>query len=143
MEKILELIVSTEILCDDLHYTSKGQEFYSLHLLADRIKDPLDKYMDELREAYWLGELFSEPPKTDATYADAIKIASGIRLSAKSDDRNVSNLLAVKDSLNRLMHMISEKKKSTALMSGTSSILDNLCAHAQTMFGLIDRSLML
>ena len=139
MKRILELIVSTSILCDDLHYSSNGANFYSLHLLADRIKDPLSKFMDELREAYYLGELFTVPPKTDEIYSEAIKISSGIRTANPSGDVNTSNLLSVKDALNRLIHMISEVKRSSSMLSGTESILDSITAHSQTMFGLVER----
>ena len=50
MNEVLSMIVAVQILCDDLHYRSKGNSFYALHLLADRVKDGLDKDLDDFLE---------------------------------------------------------------------------------------------
>ena len=139
MDEILEYIVCVGILADDLHYRSSGDSFYANHLLADTIKKPLDGFMDDLREIYWLGELYALPPQTDVTYQNASMKAQSIRLRAASSDRNLG--LSVKDALNVLIHSIENIKKEGALISGTVSVLDGICAHAQKMCGLLDRML--
>ena len=140
MNELLEMIVCVEILANDLHYESDGIAFYANHLLADRVKEDLDKTLDGLREAYWLGELKVAPPPTDDTYQGAIELARGIRGSYSGGDRNEALVIRLREVADLLLKKIEEIKRGDPLLSGTVAILDGLSTHMQTMYGLLDRT---
>lgn len=58
MEKINKLIaylIAIANYAKDIHYSCKGEAFYSKHLLADRIQDGLYDFIDQIKETCLLG----------------------------------------------------------------------------------------
>lgn len=145
MNEILAYIVAIQILADDLHYESKGPAFYSLHLLADRVKEGLNEDIDALKESFYLGELRAIPPKTDETYAEANALVYNIRQSIKIDGTISSdNVIGhrLKNALNLLTHKIEDlKNREENLMSGTVAILDGISQKMLIASGLLERTL--
>lgn len=144
MNEVLVMIEAIKILCDDLHYRSKGNSFYALHLLADKVKDGLDETLDELREAYYLGEKTVEPPCTCEILANAISRVDAIRKNIVCDgiDMNKCLVIRLKDAVHNLfcyIETVKETEKSN-MTSGTVSIIDGLSAKMLTAHGLLDRS---
>lgn len=140
MNELLEMIVCVLILSDDLHYESQGLSFYGNHLLADKIKEDMDKTIDSLREAYWLGELKTLPPSTDDTYKGAIEKSKNIRNSIGADNRDYQLVYRLKEAIDILLKKIEEIKRGEPLLSGTVAVLDGLSTHMQTMYGLLERT---
>lgn len=144
MNEVLSMIVAVQILCDDLHYRAKGNCFYALHLLADRVKAGLDQDLDALREAYYLGEKTVEPPCTCEIYRIAISKVDAIRQNIVCDgvDMNKCLVLRLKDAVHNLFCYIEMAKEAakTEFTSGTVSILDGISAKMLVAHGLLDRS---
>lgn len=58
MDKVNNLIcylIAIQNFCKDIHYNSKGDAFYSKHLLADRIQTNISDYIDRIKEVSILG----------------------------------------------------------------------------------------
>lgn len=58
MEQLLELlksIYSIRFYSKDIHYNSKGENFWGDHLLADKIFDGLDGFIDQINEMIYMG----------------------------------------------------------------------------------------
>jgi len=145
MNEVLSMIVAVQILCDDLHYRSKGNSFYALHLLADRVKDGLDKDLDALREAYYLGEKNIEPPCTCEIFRAGIAKVDAIRQNIVCDgvDMNKCLVLRLKDAVHILFCYIETIKGASndgIMTSGTVSILDGIASKMLVAHGLLDRS---
>lgn len=146
MNEILASMSAVTILADDLHYRSLGRGFYALHLLADRVKEDLDKDMDALRESYYLGQNMTTPPTTCSTYAEAVSIAENHRKSISSDgiDVNLHLILVLKSAVHSLYCLIEQKKRdaaqSDAFASGVVSLLDGISQKMLIAHGLLDRS---
>lgn len=56
MKDILVLLIAIQRTAKDVHYHAMGKDFWSDHLLADRIYDGLEDLMDEIQENYFLGQ---------------------------------------------------------------------------------------
>lgn len=145
MNEVLSMIVAVQILCDDLHYRSKGNCFYALHLLADRVKAGLDQDLDALREAYYLGEKNVEPPCTCEILRVGISKVDAIRQNIVCDgvDMNKCLILRLRDAVHNLfcyIETVKEAAKDSGMTSGTISILDGISAKMLTANALLDRS---
>ena len=58
MEQLLELLKSIYIIrfySKDIHYNCSGLSAYSDHLLADRVFDGLDGFIDQINETIYMG----------------------------------------------------------------------------------------
>ena len=58
MENINNLIcflIALQNFCKDIHYNSKGDAFYSKHLLVDRVQENISDYIDRIKEVCILG----------------------------------------------------------------------------------------
>ena len=93
--------------------------FYSLHLLADRVKD-FGSAEDDLKEGYWLGCLDTTPP-SDREIANAAISAYDKVVDGK--DCPVARLL---DGLTNLGVVVNELKKDASLNGGVQAILDDI-----------------
>ena len=136
MEDLIAMIMCVQILADDLHYRSRGTEFYSHHLLADRVKDGLDKQIDAIKESYWLGELRVVPPTTDRLMSAACSFSAAHREGSKGKSLVGVLLGAVND----LVHRIEQVKANENPMSGTTAILDGVSQSMLVALGLLDRT---
>ena len=54
MERLLIYLTAIAGLAKDIHYQSRGENFYSIHLLMDRIYDGLYDFVDEIKENYYM-----------------------------------------------------------------------------------------
>lgn len=144
MNELLSMIVAVKILSEDLHYRAKGNCFYGLHLLADRVKAGLDEDLDALREAYYLGERMIEPPCTCDIYRSAIAKSDAIRQNIVCDgvDMNKCLVLRLKDAVHNLFCYVETMKAAgtDGMTSGTVSILDGIASKMLVAHGLLDRS---
>ena len=59
--KIICYALAAYNLSKDAHYHAKYNSFYGNHLLADRLSDKWDDYIDELKEVFYLGNEVNTP----------------------------------------------------------------------------------
>lgn len=132
MKQLLTLMLLVDWLANDLHYNSRGREFYEKHLLADRVRDLGSD--DELKEAYWLGfKNMSPPPDSEiagmtiAAYAKIVQGCDAMQALAKAFGMTLETVEAC--------------KAEAGLPSGVHALLDDVSKKALTYKFLIQASL--
>lgn len=61
MEQIISYLIAIKSAAKGIHYRTMGNSFWGNHLLADRIVDGLDDFIDEIFENYYLGKSEDAP----------------------------------------------------------------------------------
>lgn len=119
-------------LANDLHYKSRGSEFYEKHLLADRVRDLGDD--DEIKETYWLGFKNMNPP-SDAEIAQMTIDAYG-KISNESDI-----FIQLKKAFEYVIEIVERCKTEPSLPAGIHAILDGISQKALTYKFLMNASI--
>ena len=139
MSKIASLCCTVEMIAKDLHYRAKGEQFYGLHELADRVSEIGGK-RDELLESYWLGENQSVPPLMGNIMDEALDLyAMAVKEGAFAETLPILNALS--NVLGELVTMIEKAKVEDAMKSGTVAILDDISKSSLIARGLVGRTL--
>ena len=133
MKMLLANIETAKMLAADWHYTAAGFPFYALHLLAEKVADPFDALVDELKEVYYLGEKKSVPP----TAGEITEAA----LAEYNSVMGASLLHKLSTALGVLSAHAEELSRSGEYSIGTKSILDSISAAAYRGIGLIERTI--
>ena len=68
MFNVLVYLLAIQQYVKGIHYHCGGDNFYSDHLLADRIYDGLDEFMDQIQECYYLGKGEDTPQPQELLY---------------------------------------------------------------------------
>lgn len=128
MLDILARLTAIQQYAKDIHYTAKGDQFYAVHLLADRVADGLDDFSDSIKETHYLGggEL---PPQSKEI----------LRLSIAY----IPVLTDTREDLTRLGSLISSTLEALGETMGNgradASLLDNIAQDLKLKLGLINR----
>lgn len=134
---MIEVLISIRVvqyLLKDLHYATGGEEFYGLHLLADKVDFRGD--VDDLREAYYLGLKGEIPPMP----ASVDSLAS-TRIPTVSASDNRARLESLFDACHTAIYAIEGASSDGELVGGVKSILDSMSQKLLTLKGLCWRSL--
>ena len=128
MLDILARLTAIQQYAKDIHYTAKGNSFYAVHLLMDRVADGLDDFSDSLKETHYLGggEL---PPQSKEVLRLAIAY--------------IPVLTDTREDLTRLGSLISSTLDALGETMGNgradASLLDNIAQDLKLKLGLINR----
>lgn len=128
MLDILARLTAIQQYAKDIHYTATGDQFYAVHLLADRVADGLDDFSDSIKETHYLGggEL---PPQSK----EILRVAEAY----------IPVLTDTKSDLTRLAGLISSTLDALGETMGNgradASILDNIAQDLKLKLGLINR----
>lgn len=128
MLDILARLTAIQQYAKDIHYTAKGDPFYAVHLLADRVADGLDEFSDSIKETHYLGggEL---PPQSKEVLRLAIAY--------------IPVLTDTREDLTRLGSLISSTLEALGETMGNgradASLLDNIAQDLKLKLGLINR----
>ena len=128
MLDILARLTAIQQYAKDIHYTAKGDPFYAVHLLADRVADGLDDFSDSIKETHYLGggEL---PPQSKEVLRLAIAY--------------IPVLTDTREDLTRLGSLISSTLDALGETMGNgradASLLDNIAQDLKLKLGLINR----
>lgn len=136
MESILTLLTVIDWIANEVHYaTDTNNNFYSRHLLSDRVRD-FGSAEDDIKECYYLGWLREQPPKDQTIAAYAIKYME----SAHGD----SAIDKLTDAMVRLSSTIETIKKSVdpKMPAGVHAILDEISKKALTYTFLLSKESM-
>lgn len=128
MDKIDTLIAylfAIQALAKDIHYSVKGEAFYSKHLLADEIYKGIDEQLDALIETCVLP--FINPSPIDHYWYEATQILNETPYEA--DFENLLNLLC------EVLSFIN----STEFSNTASSLIDDIGKDLQRKAGLLTR----
>lgn len=134
---MLEVIAAVEVvkmIAKDVHYRSNDMYFYALHLLADKID--FGNAVDDLKEAYYLGQKEELPPQEKEICAKAVEICPDVR--SMDNEALVSELYNV---CTNGLYEIEQAKREAGLMAGVHAILDGISQNLLTVKGLCWRTL--
>ena len=83
MNTLINQLIAIKETAKNIHYTCKGENAYSIHLLADRVAENIDGYLDSLKEAILGNDTY---PKFAQEYLrDAIILMPDIKIG---DNKN-------------------------------------------------------
>lgn len=70
MKDLILNLEAIKAICKDLHYGASGNQFYALHLLADRIADPIPAFIDSIKEVCFseMSQTRRHPQKSQAHF---------------------------------------------------------------------------
>ena len=134
MEELFELLKTLYLIrfySKDIHYNAKGSDFWGDHLLADKVFDGLDGFIDAINETLYLGYELTAPYSKDvlrAVYDDLPPISTDISLMWNNLYRLLGYCLDV-------IEKIRAEYETPAL----SSLLDGISQDIQAKRGLIWR----
>lgn len=134
MLNVLADMLVIEWAAKSLHYRANGEQFYGLHLLADKVD--FGSAADDLKEAYYLGFQNALPP-------DELEIVKyAVELATKTDySDNRTLLVNLKAMCEAGITFVEEAKREAGLPGGVHAILDSISQTMLTIRGLCWRSL--
>lgn len=97
MDKVNNLIcslIAIQNFCKDIHYNAKGDAFYSKHLLADRVQDNINEYIDQIKEICIIGSSEKTLPSKEYLL-QAIKFIPAITENDQENFKSLENLLVM------------------------------------------------
>ena len=131
INNLICFLIALQNFCKDIHYNSKGDAFYSKHLLADRVQDNLADYIDRIKEVCILGN--DEETLPSGEYLSrATSLIPEVASNDKDNFKSLENLLV---SILTLIENLSPATKGEENLYGT--IAENL----QNSLGLINRQI--
>lgn len=133
MEKVNNLIcslIAIQNFCKDIHYNSKGEAFYSKHLLADRIQENISDYIDRIKEVAILGN--DENTLPSGEYLS--RATSLIPELSREDKENFQSLE------NLIVNILMSLQDMDATM-GEDNLYGAIAEDLQNSLGLINRQI--
>lgn len=124
MLDVLSRLTAIKHYAKDIHYNAKGDSFYAVHLLMDRIADDLDGFIDSINEIYYLGA-GNLPPQS----RDVLKVAEAY-IPSVIDIQFLKNLIST-----TLDVLDSVKDENRAV----NSLLDSISQDLKLKLGLLNR----
>lgn len=117
------MIMVIDWIADDIHYNSRGPEFYGLHIMADKCRD-FGSAVDELKEKYWLGFLDTTPPSGKEFAQKAIAMYAKYENDRYLDAMHKASM--------DIVSMVKSLSDGSKLPNGVLAILDEISSHALT-----------
>lgn len=128
MKDIIAKLLAIYHYAKDIHYTTQGPNFYSTHLLMDRICDGIHDQIDSIFEVCYLGT-----GKTPPTSYEILKVAT----ANIPDGINLSDLL---DLISNAIGAIEDVKKEYITFGGEQSLFDDIQKSLLQKKGLLERT---
>ena len=130
MKDLIGYLEAIRQTCKDWHYSASGDSFYSDHLLADRIGEPISGFIDSVKEVCFLGNEVEAPKSKDVAVALVLILKDDIEPKQLPDE--VCRLI------NLALYHIEELSK-TGIMQGEINLLGNIAENLQQSKGLLWR----
>lgn len=131
INNLIALLIAIQNYCKDIHYNSKGEAFYSKHLLVDRVQENISDYIDRIKEVSILGN----NEKTLPSY-QYLQNAAGLIPEISQSDR---------DNFNRLTDLIVSTlafiEKLDNITKGEENLYGAIAEDLQNSLGLIHRQI--
>ena len=94
VNRLIAQLIAIANFCKDIHYNSKGDAFYSKHLLADRVQDNINEYIDQIKEICILGSNEKTLPSKEYLL-QAIEFIPAITENDQENFKSLENLLVI------------------------------------------------
>ena len=112
----------------DIHYNySASSNFFGIHKLMDEVREPINNYIDQIKEIIYLGHNEKAPVSKNILSESLTQISEFELLS------DLNNLI------DECLKQIEEEKVN--IDSGSSKILDDIASHLLKYRGLITKSM--
>lgn len=130
INKLIAQLIAIQNFCKDIHYNSKGESFYGKHLLADRVQENINEYIDQLKEICFLGNDVDTLPSGEYLLK-ATSFIPSIQEDDKANFKSLENLLIV--TLSTIQDLKGTK--------GEENLYGNIAQDLQNSLGLINRQI--
>lgn len=128
MLELVNQLTALQIFCKDAHYSFRGIDYKPLHEWMDEISDPLDDFLDEIKESILLRNSNEVPRGTEINANAAFYVPSVV---GENNREILSNVQAV-------MMMVHQTINGLKDMSvGNGDILGRLDSHLEKHLGLL------
>ena len=131
INKLIEYLLAIANYSKDIHYSAKGDAFYSKHLLCDRISENLYDYIDSIKEVFFLAA--DKDPLPSGEYLS--RATSLIPQIAQEDNTNFTSLSIL------LEAALQDIEKIKDLTKGEENLLGAVAENLQTSLGLVNRQI--
>ncbi len=131
MKELLQYLEAIRQTAKDLHYNASGASFYGIHLLADRISDPLAGFIDDIKEVAYLGQ--GKAPPSSKELADGF-------LPLLAQDTSQTAILPDLGRLVSLAVYTIEELSRSPITQGELNLLGAISQHLTTSYGLLSRT---
>lgn len=131
MLELVYILTALQIYCKDAHYAVYGTDFKSLHEWCDEILEPLQSYIDEIKENYYIARGMVVPRGVDinASSADYVPTALG------DNAQILANLLAIVAMAHNKLNGIKEED------AGINDLLGRIDSHLLHHIALLNMAL--
>ena len=129
INNLICLLLALQNYCKDIHYNSKGDAFYSKHLLADRIQDNISDYIDRIKEVFFLAA-DKEPLKSAEYLKKAAEFVPEISGNDKESFERLKDLL---------IKTMKQTEKLSKLTKGEENLIGTIAEDLQNSLGLVNR----
>ena len=132
INKLICYLIAIQNFAKDIHYSCKGDDFYSKHLFADRIYDGLDDFIDGIKETCLLGNDILPLPSGEYL-ARTMNLLPSVETDNRKNFENMQKLLI--DCLVLMQEMLKETDTPRAEVS----LVDGIAQDLQGKLGLVNR----
>lgn len=132
VNNLIGYLTAIQNFAKDIHYSTKGEAFYAKHLLADRIYDGIDDYIDSIKETFFLGN--DTLPLPSIEY---LKKAIGYIPQLTENDS--VNFVSMKNLISDCLILIQEMKIKGEYTEGELTLLGDIAKDLQGRLGLVNR----
>lgn len=129
INKLIEYLLAVANFAKDIHYSAKGEAFYSKHLLCDRISENIYDYIDSIKEIFFLAA--DKEPLPSGEYLS--RATSLIPQIAEDDKTNFTSLSIL------LEAALQDIEKIKDLTKGEENLIGAIAENLQTSLGLVNR----
>lgn len=120
----------------DIHYSAKGESFYAIHLLMDRIAEDIHGQIDSINEVCYLGKGHVAPSSKDIM-KKAYENMPELWSDTKENIGELEHLIG--GTVENILEMI--ENGTDNMTSAEASLLDEIAQSLMLKKGLITRSL--
>ena len=133
MEQIICDLVAIKSAAKGIHYRTYGEKFWGDHLLADRVVEDLDDFIDEIFENYYLGK-GDDAPQQKMVMSVAVSMIPLV-------DNDITKAFGHLDELiiNCLSELQMIEENNQDLTLGDKDLMGRICSDLQKKHGFIWR----
>ena len=132
MENLICLLFAIQRTSKGIHYKAKGNNFYSDHLLCDRIYDGLDGFIDDIFENCFVGK-GDEAPQQSLIIKKASSLIPDITDDIEDDFKLLGILIS--NALTDIQGIL----KLPNLTAGDNDLLGRICSDLQKKIGFLSQ----
>ena len=132
MNKLIAYLVAIKGYSKNIHYTVHGESFYGKHIFVDLISDPIDEFIDSIKEICLLGKFPEGERPLETSKYDELARSLYPELSEEDDKNNFDKLQQL------ILQALNYIEELTSLTRGSENLIGAIAEHLQKMNGLLN-----